>query len=122
MKIQPNDETLHFHLACAYSLLENKDKAYHHISKAVENGFSDFKRIKTHDDLAYVRIQPEFEAFEKNQYRQNVKEVKSDKKETSAETDEFLLEKLGKLVEMRKRGIVTEADFKIEREKILRKA
>lgn len=122
LKIQPKDEALHFHLASAYSLLENKEKAFYHISKAVENGFNDFKKIQNYDDLAYMRIQPEFESFQKNGYRIKEEKVKSDQKETTSDTDEFLLEKLGKLVEMRKRGIVTEADFKIEREKILRKA
>ena len=122
LKIQPNDESLHFHLACAYSLLENKEKAFNHVSKAVQSGFSDFKKIQNHDDLAYIRIQPEFEKFKANGFKEKVEKSKPSKKESTEDADEFLLEKLGKLVEMRKRGIVTEADFKIEREKILRKA
>ena len=122
LKIQPNDESLHFHLACAYSLLENKEKAFHHIAKAVETGLTDYKKIQNHDDLAYMRIQPEYEKFKSNGFKELIEKPNSKKKQESADADEFLLEKLGKLVEMRKRGIVTEADFRIEREKILRKA
>ena len=118
LKIQPNDESLHFHLACAYSLLENKEKAFHHIAMAVNNGFTDFKKIQSHDDLAYMRIQPEYEEFKKSGYQR----TKTAEKAMAEINDDLLLEKLAKLVEMRKRGIVTEADFKIEREKILRKA
>jgi len=118
LKIQPNDESIHFHLACAYSLLENKDKAFHHISIAVQNGFTDFKKIQSHDDLAYMRIQPEYETFKSTGY----KATKSPQEELAEINDELLLDKLAKLVEMRKRGIVTEKDFKVEREKILRKA
>jgi len=117
LKIQPKDVSLHFNLASAYSLLENKEKAFFHISKAVENGFTDFKKIQNHDDLAYMRIQPEYDKFKESGFR-----LKKEQSYQQTENDELLLEKLGKLVEMRKRGIVTEADFKVEREKILRKA
>lgn len=117
LKLQPKDISLHFNLACAYSLLEDSDKVFYHIGKAVEYGFTDFQKIQTHDDLAYMRIQPEYEAFKKNGFKEA--EAKSQEQEIS---DELLLEKLQKLVEMRNRGIVTEADFKVEKEKILRKA
>lgn len=118
LKIQPNDESIHFHLACANSLLENKDKAFYHVAMAVANGFNDVKKIQEHDDLAYMRIQPEYDEFKENGYKLNVRKQLEDKEEN----DDLLLEKLGKLVEMRKRGIVTEKDFRVEREKLLRKA
>jgi TM2 domain-containing membrane protein YozV len=119
LKLQPKDVTLHFNLACAYSLLENAEKAFFHISKCVEFGFNDYNKILNHDDLAYMRIQPEFDDFKKNEFK--IVEKKEEEKE-QAITDELLLEKLQKLVEMRNRGIVTEADFKVEKEKILRNA
>lgn len=65
LEIDPNDVALNFNIACAYSLTE-KEEAYKHLSKAVSLGFNDFERILTHDDLAFVRIQPEFDTF-KNQ-------------------------------------------------------
>ena len=117
LKLQPNDIALHFNLACSFSLLENTEKAYYHIGKCVDYGFTDTNKILTHEDLAFMRIQPEFEEFKANGFKQ--KDIKEDPKDIM---DELLLEKLRKLVEMRRRGIVTETDFKIEREKILRKA
>ena len=117
LKLQPNDVALHFNIACAYSLLENAEKSFYHISKCVENGYSDVNKILNHEDLAFMRIQPEFDKFKLSGYR--LGEVKEKPEE---EEDDLLLEKLRKLVEMRRRGIVTETDFRIEREKILRNA
>ncbi|MBK6782530.1 MAG: hypothetical protein IPG79_01330 [Saprospiraceae bacterium] len=42
-----------------------KEKAFRHLSLAVETGMDDVNRILTHDDLAFVRIQPEFDNFKK---------------------------------------------------------
>lgn len=63
LEIEPNDKALHWNLAAAYSLSENKVKAFYHLQKAVENGFNDFDKIASHDDLAYIRIQPEYDAL-----------------------------------------------------------
>src|SRR5687768_17389152 len=69
LEIHPKDISLHFNIACAYSLTEQVDKAYAHLDKAVSLGFNDFEKIKTHDDLAYVRIQDRFDSFQNNGYR-----------------------------------------------------
>ena len=49
LKIESNDIPTHFNIACAYSLTEEKDLAYQHIDYAVQLGFKDFEKIKTHD-------------------------------------------------------------------------
>jgi len=72
LSINPKDIALHFNIACAYSMTEVKDKAYYHLSKAVELGFKDFEKIKTKDDLAFVRIQPEFDEFEESGYKYKI--------------------------------------------------
>ena len=69
LDINPNDIALHFNLACAYSLTEKKELCYSHLAKAVSLGFNDFERIVSHDDLAYMRIQPEFESFKASGFR-----------------------------------------------------
>ena len=66
LKIDPKDVALHFNIAAAYSLTEDKDKGFYHLSEAVKYGFKDFEKITSHDDLAYLRIQPEFEEFKAN--------------------------------------------------------
>ena len=78
MEINPKDISLHFNLACAYSLTEQVDKAYMHIDRAVSLGFNDFEKLKTHDDLAFVRIQDRFEAFQKNGYRLELPAVETE--------------------------------------------
>ena len=71
LEINNEDIALHFNIACAYSLSEKKELAYHHINTAVKLGFKDYERIMSHDDLAYVRIQPEFEKFKKMDFLQS---------------------------------------------------
>jgi len=50
LQINSQDVAIHFNLACAYSLTEQTDHAYEHLSKAVKYGFTDFEKIKTHDN------------------------------------------------------------------------
>jgi TM2 domain-containing membrane protein YozV len=124
LDIQPQDISLHFNLACAYSLTEQVDKAYSHLDRAVQLGFTDFDKIKTHDDLAYVRIQDRFEDFQKNGYRLEIateepkKEVEKEVKEPVH--DDVLLAQLKRLAELRDRGLLSEQEFTIEKKKLTR--
>lgn len=126
LEISPGDVALHFNLACAYSLTEKKALAYHHLSKAVSLGMGDSERILRHDDLAFVRIQPEWEKFRDGGFRVNPFDVqsaeprpKSQAANTVTETDDSLLAQLAKLSELRKSGILTEEEFAAERKKVL---
>ncbi len=128
LSINPNDIALHFNIACAYSMTEIKDKAYYHLSKAVEFGFKDFERIKTKDDLAFVRIQPEFDEFEANGFklgaRSESQPSKASQEQSDEElviTDDVLLSQLNKLAELRKKGLLSTEEFNLERKKLLRR-
>lgn len=132
LEIDKKDIAVHFNLACAYSLNEEKDKAFHHLDKAVDNGFNDFRRIKEHDAFAYLRIQPEFEEFEKNGFRL-IQKLEAPKQElldtplaatdpaseeaTNASSD--LLEQLQKLGELKEKGLLTEEEFVAQKKKLL---
>jgi tetratricopeptide (TPR) repeat protein len=130
LSISPNDLALHFNIACAFSLTENKAKAYHHLSKSVALGLKDIDKIMLHDDLAYVRIQPEFESFRKSGFLTNpyvlpqnpAPEVQQKPAEVAEEpsVDSSLLTHLSKLAEMRQKGIISDEEFVLERKKILR--
>jgi TM2 domain-containing membrane protein YozV len=61
--IEPNDQATLFNLACCYSILEEKEKAFEYLKKAVENGLKDVERLKKHDGLAHLRVQPEWDNF-----------------------------------------------------------
>jgi TM2 domain-containing membrane protein YozV len=124
LEIQPQDISLHFNLACAYSLTEQVDKAYAHLDRAVKLGFTDFDKIKTHDDLAYVRIQDRFEEFQKSGYRLEiaVEEAKPEAETQEKEPvhDDVLLAQLKRLAELRDRGLLSEQEFVIEKKKLTR--
>lgn len=128
LEISPNDISLHFNLACAYSLTEQVDKAYMHIDRAVALGFNDFDKLKSHDDLAYVRIQDRFEEFQKNGYRlelppalpEQEKQSQPEEVKTEVVQDDMLLAQLKRLAELRDRGLLSEQEFLIEKRKLTR--
>lgn len=124
LEAHPRDISLHFNLACAYSLTEQVDKAYAHLDTAVSLGFTDFEKIRTHDDLAYVRIQDRFDEFQENGFRltltpsihaTNLKEIKEEEIK-----DDVLLAQLKRLSELRDRGLLSEQEFIIEKKKLTR--
>lgn len=132
LELDPSDIALHFNLACAYSLTEKSDKSFHHLSKAVENGFKDIEKIKTHDDLAFLRIQDGFEEFQKDGYKisklKNIpisdgNEAPSEKREIPEQIldDDILLSQLNKLSELRNKGLLSEKEFSVEKEKLMRR-
>lgn len=135
LEVSPRDVAVHFNLACAYSLNEKAEKAFQHLDQAVRLGFDDFKRIKEHDALAYLRIQDDFEAFEQNKFRLPAEKVEQQLELPSDEvpdptrqeqTDDDnspgsseLLEQLNKLSELRKKGLLTEEEFAVQKRKLL---
>jgi TM2 domain-containing membrane protein YozV len=119
LKISPRDVAVHFNLACAYSLTENTDKALEHLDKAVGFGFNDFKRIKEHDALAYLRVQPQFEEFERNGFRL-VQPLTAAQEPVLDLNNDTLLEQLKRLGELRDRGLLTEEEFAIQKKKLMK--
>ena len=119
LEIEPKDIAVHFNLACSYSLNENAERAFYHLDKAVEYGFNDFKRIKEHDALAFLRIQDEFEDFEKNGFRTIPKLEAAAPEQDLLSTDINLLDQLKKLGELRDKGLLTEEEFSVQKKKLL---
>lgn len=125
LKIAEKDPEIHFHLAAVYSLTEQKEKAFKHLDLAVQYGLRKKEKIDTFEDLAYVRIQEEYDAFKDNGYRitptKTTKKVEeAPKKETEAVLDDdILLSQLNKLAELRKKGLISEEEFLIEKEKLI---
>lgn len=119
LEIDSKDISLHFNIACAYSLTEQADKAMVHLSMAIENGFKDLKKIKTHDDLAFVRIQPEFEKFEADGFRITKPPQLEPPKENLLD-DDLLLSQLNRLSELKTKGLITEKEFLAEKQKLIR--
>lgn len=129
LQFDPQHIATHFNLACAYSLIENKDKSFYHLDRAVALGFTDFETIKTRDHLAYIRIQDEFLQFESNGFRlaQQLDAPQDDllssqnKTATSqAPLQNDLLEQLHKLAQLKEKGLLTEEEFSAQKERLLR--
>ena len=118
--LTPNDISIHFNLACAYSLTEKADRAFYHIDQAIGLGFNDFERLKTHDALAFLRVQEGFGDFQKNGYRlvNRLESPSEDSNLLEKITNTDLLERLRKLDEMRKKGLLTEEEYMVQRRKL----
>lgn len=114
LETSPNDGELHFYTACVYSLTEETEKALRHLHDAVANGFKDTERIHSHDALAFVRIQPAFETFVKNNYTYD------GKKPVETDTRKDKLPDLDKLKELREKGLITELEYIREKQKLSR--
>lgn len=117
-----DDPATHFNLACCYSILEEADKSFQHLEKAVEFGFSDLKKINSHDALAYLRSQTAFDDFVANNYRRVAalpEPAPNMLDQTEKSESDDLLEQIVKLGNLRDKGILTEEEFAIQKKKLL---
>lgn len=96
----PKDVAVHWNLTCLYSLTEQKELAFYHLQKAVELGFVDFEKIKTHEALAFLRVQSEFDTFARSGFKMSESMEHSD-----------LLQQLKDLSIRREKGLLTEKEF-----------
>lgn len=120
IEIKYDDPEVHFLLACCYSVNEDAEKALSHLDVAVAFGLSDPGRIKAHGDLAYLRIQPAFEAFEQNGYRL-AKELPPPSAEwldpdDSGQPD--LLEQLNQLQKQWRAGKLSDQEYRLRQEEL----
>ncbi|MEM9887185.1 MAG: NINE protein [Bacteroidota bacterium] len=141
LDIDQKDVAAHFNLACAYSLIENTEKSIFHLDQAVKNGFNEFQKIRTHDALAYVRIQDAFEDFAARGFRleelnepttTTAEEVKKDEiilsappqveapKQDLLQDTPDLLDQLQKLGDLKERGLLSEEEFVREKKRLLK--
>jgi len=60
LKERDNDYLVHYNIACAYALAGHKEKAFHHLEKAVENGYDDAEHMENDEDLRSLRDDERF--------------------------------------------------------------
>jgi len=117
LKLTRGSGDLYFKMACVQSLLENKEKAFSFIEQSIRSGFKDYDKIKTKDDLAYLRIQPEFESFVERGYKvQKMSQIETPKDDLLQ--DDALLSQLNKLKDLRERGLLSDNEYLYEKEKL----
>lgn len=117
VKISPNNPDLHFNMACVYSLKEDVQRALTHLEKAIAFGLKGKEMIHTHDALAFLRIQPEFDQFVENNYKWSPSPV--ERKEAPKED---IMQQLEKLRQLKDKGVITELEFIREKQKISRQS
>lgn len=94
-----DDPETHFLLARIYALSEQAEPALEHLNVAVAFDLEQVERIRTEGDLAYLRIQPAYRTFEKNDF-QLVQKLPIPKEDSLPLEDSHsldLLEQLSKL-------------------------
>ena len=96
----PKDVAVHWNLTCLYSLTEQKELAFYHLQKAVELGFADFEKVKNHEALAFLRVQPEFDTFSRSGFKMSEDTEHSD-----------ILQQLKDLSMRREKGLLSEKEF-----------
>ncbi len=131
LELNPRDVASHFNIACAYSVEEEADRAFYHLDRAVALGFDDFTRIRTHDSLAYLRVQRAYPTFAEHQFRlasapptplKNTDDplVASDTPlDTTSPVHDELLEQLQRLAALREKGLLTELEFSTQKRRLL---
>lgn len=127
LEISPNDPATLFNMACCYSIMEEKEAAFYHLSRAIEFGFNNFEKIQNHDALAFLRTQSEYDVFVKNGYKLSTikvappaqEKVTEEPREEPLVLRDDLLDQIIQLGELRNKGILTEAEFARQKEKIL---
>jgi lactoylglutathione lyase len=70
LEIDPKDPEIYFHMACAYSIMEDTVNGFEALKNAVANKLSDVESILNHDHLAYLRMHHAFEAFLNSNFTQ----------------------------------------------------
>jgi class 3 adenylate cyclase/TM2 domain-containing membrane protein YozV len=120
VEIRYDEPEVQFLLARCFSILEKTEKAFSHLDAAIAFGLKDINRINEYADMAYLRMQPEFDAFVNNNNRLP-EEIPSQRKEmpplpkdtdqAQSVTDTDLLEQLNKLHMLYEEGLLTESEY-----------
>lgn len=118
LKIDSTDKSIYFRLACAYSLMEEPQESLNYLNEAIRQGYKDFNTINSIDDLAFLRISPMFQAYKAQGYSANPQAQIASPRKKDLLQDDLLLSQLKKLAELRERGLLSETDYQIEKQKL----
>jgi TM2 domain-containing membrane protein YozV len=143
LKESPNEAEIYFKMACCNAILEQKKALFGNVQMAIRCGFSDWNQIRTNDELAYFRIQPEYDkinesnftiwpevAEEESDYidvstkvlppknEDESKNVEINEGEPELSTDEILVQ-LKELGDLHQKGVLSDTEFNMQRRKLL---
>ncbi len=138
LELDPENAAMHYNLAATYSMLRDEDRAFFNLEEAVALGFDQYQKIHEHDALAYLRSLPVFNAFVENGYprpspslpapdpntalqpqQQPASATTPETKDPASAEYPDLLTQIAELGKLRDRGILTEEEFRQQKQKIL---
>lgn len=73
-RLKPDDETVHYNLACSYSLLKMAGRGIATLRKAIELGYRDFVYMEQDPDLEFIRKDPRYIGLVSRYAKQNKRE------------------------------------------------
>jgi len=73
-RLEPQNPTVFYNLACSYSLTEEFDRAIFALDRAIALGYRDFKWLAKDPDLKKLRTQPAYEEIKEKIRRFKTKE------------------------------------------------
>ena len=136
----PTDPAVHFNLACCNALLGHYPEALRELELSVTYRLPKPERIEQHPALEQLRKSPAYSAFRTNNYRQlNLLELTREFSATEEpddvledfaapppsagandrSTDADLLEQMNRLRELHYAGVLTQQEYRKQREKLL---
>ena len=120
IEIRYDEPEVHFLIARCYSVNEEATKALSHLDVAVAFGLQAPERIAQHPDLAYLRMDPQYESFQANGFRlpKAPPALDSDLFEEEAPGQSDLLEQLNELQRQWESGILTEEEYLMLQQRI----
>ncbi len=121
LDIDEENPEAHYYLASCFSAIKDLENAFIHLALAVKNGFRDFKKIEQDINLFYLRSAPTYAGFVANGYKL-VEALPEPQKDLLASDrfDPMILEKIELLGDQLERGELSQQEFQLKKEKILR--
>lgn len=89
------------------------------MARSFSFGFNDIEKVKTHDALAFLRVQDEFDAFISSGYKWPINGQPSSGPTGNPENS-LLLQQLKQLADLREKGLLTDEEFLTQKKKLLK--
>ncbi|MGB3548556.1 MAG: NINE protein [Saprospiraceae bacterium] len=133
LDLRPDDAAIFFNIACCFAQLHQTGNAIENLQAAFNSGFDRPARLDTHPALAWLRRQPEYVQWRENTTLPTRFPTSNAYPDLTPlklpdDADVFagapdpttdLLSQIAKLGRLREEGILTEAEFRAQKEKLL---
>ncbi len=121
VRINPQYGLAYYNLACYYGILKMIGPSFKYLSMAVENGYSDFQKIAADPDLAILHSHPDYPSFANNGYKfiSSFNTIGHQSHQNDINVD--IIDKIERLSSLKDNGILTEEEFKSQKNKLLNK-